>query len=240
MPDEEINLNEKALKQSQLPILKEPETFNPNEKEMIERVKRIGSELAKHSARPYINYSFLIADIDEPNAFALPGGVIMITRGLYELTESDIELALAIAHEIIHINCFHTIFNIRTEQNWQIFGAIMGAAAAVAINSSGKNGSDDNKFAVGIISGLSIYQIIAQIEMKGYKKKQEFEADKKGLELAYRLTDFKRAEAYQLFNKLWDLEIKEQGGKFSSMSRTHPAWKERLKELGYADKNVKK
>ena len=41
-------------------------------------------------------------DTPEVNAFAAPGGYILITRGLYELLSTDSELAAALAHEISH------------------------------------------------------------------------------------------------------------------------------------------
>jgi predicted Zn-dependent protease len=43
-----------------------------------------------------------VIDTPEVNAFAAPGGFILITRGLYELLSSDSELAAALGHEITH------------------------------------------------------------------------------------------------------------------------------------------
>ena len=41
-------------------------------------------------------------DTPEVNAFAAPGGYILVTRGLYQLLSSDRELAAAVGHEISH------------------------------------------------------------------------------------------------------------------------------------------
>ena len=41
-------------------------------------------------------------DTPEVNAFAAPGGYILVTRGLYELLSSDSELAAVLGHEISH------------------------------------------------------------------------------------------------------------------------------------------
>lgn len=39
---------------------------------------------------------------DEPNAFAVPGGMVVLTRGLLRGVESDIGLAFVLAHELGH------------------------------------------------------------------------------------------------------------------------------------------
>ena len=41
-------------------------------------------------------------DTPEINAFAAPGGYILVTRGMYELSTSDAELAAVLGHEINH------------------------------------------------------------------------------------------------------------------------------------------
>ena len=41
-------------------------------------------------------------DTPEINAFAAPGGYVLVTRGLYELLAYDAEVAAALGHEISH------------------------------------------------------------------------------------------------------------------------------------------
>ena len=48
------------------------------------------------------DYQFAVVDQVEPNAFALPGGYIFISRGLLALTNSEDELACVLGHEITH------------------------------------------------------------------------------------------------------------------------------------------
>jgi predicted Zn-dependent protease len=52
-------------------------------------------------ARPF-QYQFEVVDQWSPNAFALPGGHIFVSRGLLVLTNSEDELACVIGHEITH------------------------------------------------------------------------------------------------------------------------------------------
>jgi len=67
------------------------------------RVNRIGRWLASHSSRPGLPWTFGVIDDSEVNAFAAPGGYILITRGMYELLANDDEVAGVLGHEISHV-----------------------------------------------------------------------------------------------------------------------------------------
>jgi predicted Zn-dependent protease len=43
-----------------------------------------------------------VIDTPEVNAYAAPGGYVLVTRGLYQLSSSDGELAAVLGHEISH------------------------------------------------------------------------------------------------------------------------------------------
>ena len=49
-----------------------------------------------------------MVDQTEPNAFALPGGHIFISRGLLALANNEDELACVIGHEITHAHQRHS------------------------------------------------------------------------------------------------------------------------------------
>jgi predicted Zn-dependent protease len=65
-------------------------------------VNQLGQKLLRGVPRMGFDYQFKIVDQFEPNAFALPGGYIFISRGLLALANSEDELANVIGHEIIH------------------------------------------------------------------------------------------------------------------------------------------
>lgn len=67
-----------------------------------QRVNLVGRWLASRSSRPELPWTFGVIDDGEINAFAAPGGYILVTRGLYQLLSSDSELAAALGHEISH------------------------------------------------------------------------------------------------------------------------------------------
>ena len=72
-------------------------------------VKDLGASLAIHSPRQDIPYEFHIIDMKDPNAFALPGGYVYVSRGLMLLANDEAALAGAIGHEIGHAAARHSV-----------------------------------------------------------------------------------------------------------------------------------
>ena len=76
--------------------------------ELVAYVQKIGKKLLRGLPRREFAYKFSIVDQMEPNAFALPGGYIFISRGLMALANNEDELACVIAHEIVHVARRHS------------------------------------------------------------------------------------------------------------------------------------
>ena len=72
-------------------------------------VSRVGKALAAESERPQLPWRFGVVDDPTPNAFALPGGFIYVTRGLMGLMDSEAELASVLGHEIGHVTARHAV-----------------------------------------------------------------------------------------------------------------------------------
>jgi len=72
-------------------------------------VNAIGEKLVARLKNNPFDFKFYIADSQEPNAFALPGGYIYVTRGILVLLQSEDELAGIMAHEIIHVTQRHSV-----------------------------------------------------------------------------------------------------------------------------------
>jgi predicted Zn-dependent protease len=104
------------------------ETKPSEDKANIERVQRIGGELAKianstpiqalwgdkHMSR--FDYTFKVIQGKDVNAFSLPGGTIYVYDGLVKYVESDDELAGVLAHEISHASLRH-VATLQREQS---------------------------------------------------------------------------------------------------------------------------
>jgi predicted Zn-dependent protease len=84
------------------------------EAQMSEYVKTVGARLVKELDQTDFTFQFEIVDDEIPNAFALPGGYIYITRGLLALMNNEDELATVLAHEIIHVTERHSIKQMRS------------------------------------------------------------------------------------------------------------------------------
>lgn len=65
-------------------------------------INGIGHRLLRGVNSRGFDYQFAVVDQTEPNAFALPGGYIFISRGLFALANNEDELACVIGHEITH------------------------------------------------------------------------------------------------------------------------------------------
>jgi predicted Zn-dependent protease len=70
-------------------------------------VTRIGERLLRGVPRQGFRYRFAVVDQIEPNAFALPGGYVFVSRGLLALLNTEDELANVIGHEITHAASRH-------------------------------------------------------------------------------------------------------------------------------------
>ena len=91
-------------------------------------VAATGLTLARASERPNLPWSFRVVDDPTPNAFALPGGYIFVTRGLLNLMNSQAQLALVLGHEIGHVTARHSVTAISRQQLAQLglgLGAIL-------------------------------------------------------------------------------------------------------------------
>lgn len=61
------------------------------------------------------NYRIFLMDTVTPNAYAMPGGVLFVTKGLLEVLESEAELVAVFGHEIGHVELSHCMDQVRGE-----------------------------------------------------------------------------------------------------------------------------
>ena len=101
-PQTEGDLGRRAAAQAaaQLGLVEDPE--------VVAYVRAIGKRLARHAPGYRYGYEFQIVDQGAPNAFAIPGGFIFVSRGLLVLSNSEAELANVIGHEIAHAALRHS------------------------------------------------------------------------------------------------------------------------------------
>ena len=96
-------------------------------------LQTIGSAIATKSERPNLPWTFRAVDDPSPNAFALPGGYVFVTRGLLDLMNNEAELASVLGHEIGHVTARHSVHQMSEQQLAQLalgVGAILSPTVA--------------------------------------------------------------------------------------------------------------
>jgi predicted Zn-dependent protease len=132
---------------------------------------QLGQRLAEHSPRKNVTFQFHIVDMAEPNAFALPGGHIYVSRGLLTLTNTEGELAGVVGHEIGHVAGKHAVQRI---SNQAPFAVVFGLASGITGLVSSTVG--DLIGGVGKLAQSAIFS--------PYSRSQEAEADEVGQQIA--------------------------------------------------------
>ena len=176
-------------------------------------VNRVGRWLASQSERPDLPWRFGVLDAPQVNAFAVPGGTILITRGLLEKMTSEAELAGVLAHEIVHVVRKHHLKAIQKGALAQLSADAAGAAL--------KNVNSEARSKL-VAFGTEMYA-------RGLDKGDELEADRLGVVIAAR----GGYDAYGLPAVLQTLQgINPADSAVALMFKTHPAPGERLEVLG--------
>ena len=104
-----------------------------NDQALQNYLQSIGSAIATKSERPNLPWTFRAIDDPSPNAFALPGGYIFVTRGLLDLMNNEAELATVLGHEIGHVTARHSVQQMSQQQLAQLalgVGAILSPTVA--------------------------------------------------------------------------------------------------------------
>jgi len=141
------------------------------DKEMNEYVSNVGTRLVNEIEKNPFDFNFYIADTHIPNAFALPGGYIYVTRGILALINTEDELAGILAHEIIHVTERHSVKQMR--------GSILPGLLQLPGNIVGT--VVDKDLGTMLNSPLTTSN---KLFLASYSRSHETEADKKGAELA--------------------------------------------------------
>lgn len=71
--------------------------------ELQRYLNQLGLWIALQSPRPDLPWRFAAVTSDQINAFAVPGGTVLITTGMLEMVANEAELACVIGHEVGHI-----------------------------------------------------------------------------------------------------------------------------------------
>ena len=96
------------------------------------KVRQITERLLPIVEQSGYNFRFHIMDDTNVNAFAMPGGNVVILTGLLEAAESAEEVAGVLAHEIAHVTERHSMRQIvQSAGLWVIVSALFGDTSGV-------------------------------------------------------------------------------------------------------------
>ncbi|MDD4631301.1 MAG: M48 family metallopeptidase [Proteiniphilum sp.] len=142
-------------------------------------VSRVGSRIANAVESFYTNngyaselenfsWEFNLVKEKSVNAFAMPGGKVVIYSGLLPVTQTEEALAVVVGHEIAHVIAQHSSERLSQQLALQYGGAIAGGLLG---NSQVAQQLGQTVFGLGAQYGV----------MMPYARKQEYEADEIGL-----------------------------------------------------------
>ncbi len=176
-------------------------------------VREVGLKIARNSERPNLPWDYNVVDSNEPNAYALPGGKISITRGLIARLNSEDQLAAVLGHETGHVTARHSVV---AQSRETLLGALLGAGGAV-LEARGTPG-------VGAISAAG--QLGAALLTARYSRDQERQADELGMRYMTAAGYNPRASV-----EVMQILAEASGGepsKFQTLFASHPLTSERL------------
>lgn len=182
------------------------------DKALQKYVNDVGRWVANQGGRPDVEWHFGVVESDDINAFAMPGGYIIVTKGLYKLLKNEAQLAGVLAHEIGHVVRKHH-YRVLRQARLVEFGSKLLSEQA---------GKDNQLLQRLIGSG-------AEVVARGLDKSAEFEADRMGVVLAARA-------GYDLYGLPEVLErighVAKEDDSVMLLFKTHPHPDERIGRLG--------
>lgn len=203
--EEEVDLGAKAY----VPAVQQQGGFY-RDKALEDYVQGVGMRIARASHRPDLDYRYRVLNSSVPNAFALPGGFIVINRGLLVGLKSEAEMAAVLAHETGHVTAKHSL---AAYQRAMAANLLLAGVAAVA---GGRQG-------VMELSGVT-----ASLLENGFSRDQERESDWLGIDYMVK-AGYDPDGAVRLQEYFYEqLERKQNPMFVEGLFRTHPFSKERL------------
>lgn len=164
---------------------------------LVTRVQDIGYRIACRAGHPDYLFTFNLLDMPDPNALALPGGFIFVTRGMLEQDISDEALGHLLGHEIAHVTERHFARSNRIEGLLTLLQTAIVVAALVAVPNSSSGGYDydetEGRYRLSAGGKQAAYQgtsifggLFRELLVRGYSRGLEMEADEVGRRFAGR------------------------------------------------------
>jgi len=135
---------------------------------IINYVNKIGKQIVNILPSNLYNFNFYVVHEKVYNAFAGPGGHIVINSGLIEAMDSEQELAGILSHEIAHVICRHISERIEKSKITS-FATLAGLIAGIMVG-----GDPGTALVLGSMAAQYSYEL-------SYSRENEREADQNGI-----------------------------------------------------------
>ena len=176
-------------------------------------VNDVGYWVASRSSRKDLPWTFGVIASDGINAFAAPGGYVVITLGLYNLLEDEAQLAGVLAHEISHVVQKHHLEALQKVLKREFWTDL----TVMAVDDK----EDRENLGMLVNAGVQIYAT-------GLDRKYEHQADLRGVVLAARAG----YDPFALLDVLTTIDsINPESEELLVMMKTHPPTSDRLTQL---------
>jgi predicted Zn-dependent protease len=175
---------------------------------IAEYVNRVGQNLVRNSDAK-VPFTIKVIDIDDVNAFALPGGFFFVNSGLILKADTESELAGVMAHEIAHVAARHA--------TRQATKAELAQLMTLPLIFYGGWAGYGARQAAGVALPLSFMH---------FSQGAESEADLLGLQYMYK-TGYDPGSFVDFFEKIESLE-KKKPGTLSKFFSSHPPTANRI------------
>ena len=174
-----------------------------------DRLTHIAQFLRPEVKRTGLNWEFyVLTETDDLNAFALPGGKVVITEEYLNLLGDD-ELAFVLGHEMVHVDERHYVQMAKRRQS-HLLGRLLLSIL----------------FDVGTAGQLVLDVVDASIT-SGYSRDLEWEADERGFDLAV-AAGYDAAGGIQALSRLQAVRGSDWLGRLFA---THPRLQSRMNRL---------
>ncbi len=177
------------------------------------RLNQIGVWIALQSSRPELPWRFAAVESETINAFAAPGGTILVTRGMLNHVTNEAELACVLGHEIGHVTRRHHIAVLQK--------SLLVSAGASALSVTAKAGGSEEYRKLLIGESKEIFT-------RRLDRSSEREADEDGILLAAR-AGYDPAACLNFMQRL--ASLKADTGALAALYKTHPTAKERVVDV---------
>jgi predicted Zn-dependent protease len=177
------------------------------------RLNQIGVWIALQSSRPELPWRFAAVESETINAFAAPGGTILVTRGMLGHVTNEAELACVLGHEIGHVTRRHHIAVLQKSL------LVAAGASALTVTSKGGGSEEYRKALIGESK---------EIFSRRLDRGAEREADDDGVLLAAR-AGYDPAACLNFMQRL--ASLKADTGAMEALYKTHPTARERVVDV---------